>query len=799
MNRRLLLGLIVLALSLPAPLAGRASETRVAIPGLFAPVTLITDRSGIPHLRATNLHDLYVAWGWVVARDRLWQLVYTRAQGEGHVHRWLGNDELQTDGGAQLFRLSERAEAIWQRDRADSAVALAVEAYAMGINAYLSQCRAGLTPWPDELRRLNERPRDWRPADTYALLLGLGVTLDLGFPQIAESRAITERGASWPAERRRFEDDHPGDTIPDSAATRLYGAWPRANDWTHARATELPATTLALAGPITRVFPEHAADGSDRASNAFAVGGARTTSGRPILGNDPHLALGTPGPFHVIHVSIPGVVDAIGADVPGLPAVVSGRNRRCAWGVTALSADVLDVYADTLDASGQRVRWQGDWQRIVERPFDMNYRFLGVSIPIPSLVQVRRYTPHGAVLVHDKKKHLALTVRWSATEDERITMRRLIGMERSASASEIAASFRTLVTPTINCVTADVDGAVIYQTVGLVPRRPFPFSRGVLPSDGRHEWAGFIPPDSMPSWQAGPHAFVANGNNRPVGTAYPQEWTRYDFDHDRFESLKRRLGGDDQITLADAASVQNDTYSRAGARSTPALIAAVEALDSLTPRELAALDTLRHWDFMARRGRVAPTLNRAWWNSLQRRSRTEGLPNLTLAGLTGRAQRAFRKPGSEEPEPPTVAAREALKMALDSLTAQYGQDMRTWTWGRAHQARFSHPLADLDGPMRWESAPIAVDGDGSTVSVGGTRVPFNRDVTAGPAFRHVVDLAYPDSSWGVVPPWNSATQRVDLKRRWADHRYVPFLLDWARVSANGLESVRLEPGVATKR
>ncbi|MEO5989308.1 MAG: penicillin acylase family protein [Candidatus Eisenbacteria bacterium] len=799
MNPRFLTAFITLVLLLPSLLAGGASEARVLLPTLSAPVSLITDLDGIPHVRAGNLRDLYTAWGWVVARDRLWQLVYTRAQADGIVHRWLGNTQLLSDGGAQLFRLHERAIEIWQRDRADTNLAQAIVAYTAGINAYLAGCRSGQQPWPAELQRLNARPRDWRPEDTVALLLGLGITLDLDFSEIGESRAMTDKGADWLTKRRRFESDHFGDTIPDTAAARLYAAWPRAGAVHSAAPAELPGSTLTLDASFHMAFPEHEADGSDRASNAFAVGGGRTESGRPILGNDPHLAFGAPGPFHVIHISVPGVLDAIGADVPGLPAIVSGRNARCAWGVTALSADVLDVYADTLDASGRKVRWQSGWRPIVQKSYDLRYRLLGVAVPVPALAQVRRYTPHGPVLVYDRKKHLALSARWSALEDGRITLRRVVGVERSGSAPEVAERFRTLVTPTINCVAADVDGAVIYQTVGLVPRRPFPFTRGVLPSDGRHEWAGFIAADSMPAWRAPGNTFIVNGNNRPVGTRYPEPFMRYDFDHDRFAQMSQRLAGDARMTLADAASVQNDTYSRAGERSTPALLAALGSLEGLTPRELAALDTLRHWDHMARRGRVAPTLNRAWWNCLQRRSGTEGVPNLTLAGLTGRAPEALRQPGGDRTESPRIAARRALGMALDSLTAQLGPDIRRWTWGRAHGARFRHPLSALDARARWEPGPTPIDGDGSTVSVGGTRMPFSPEVTHGPVYRQVVDLALPDSSWGIVPPWNSAVHRVDLRQRWADHRYVPFLMNWERITARALESVRLEPAPGARR
>src|SRR6266542_6874233 len=121
-----LLGSVVCA----RPLAGAERSSRVQTPDLAQPVTVTTDRWGIPHIRAASLDDLYYAWGWVAARDRLWQMVWMRAGGDGQTHRWLGNSALQLDGGAQLFRLRERSHAIWEREHGDSTVRTALERFA---------------------------------------------------------------------------------------------------------------------------------------------------------------------------------------------------------------------------------------------------------------------------------------------------------------------------------------------------------------------------------------------------------------------------------------------------------------------------------------------------------------------------------------------------------------------------------------------------------------------------------------------------------------------------------------------
>lgn len=769
----------------PVAVAARPGSRR-PLAGLAAPARIVTDRWGVTHVRAASLPDLYLAWGYATGRDRLWQLALVRAQAQGLTHRWFGNDALLADGGAQLFRLRERADAIWARDQSDPALRSALEHYAAGINAAIAERFApgAARGRRDEFDRLGIRMAPWRPQDTVLLLLGYGITLDLDLPEFAEAHAIGEHGAAWLEARRRFEAGGVYTTIPGTG---------RPDDSLRADAVRRPDDTLpsGTLAALARAFPPRDGDGADRASNEFVIGPGRSTSGKPILGNDPHLHLTTPGPFHVVHLEIPGLLDAVGAEAPGLPTLASGRNRRCAWGVTALSVDMVDVYRDSLSADGRSILTPGGPVPVVTRPFDLRYSVLGIRVPVPSFVQQRRYTPHGPVLVWDPKHHRALSARWSAMEDERITLRRLVGIEQSRSAAEVTARWRTLVTPGFNVVAADVDGAALYQTCGLVPRRPFPFTRGVLPSDGRHEWAGFVDPDSMPAWRLPADGFAVNANNLPAAN---MGWRRFDWWQDRAARMAQRFAGDRSVTADDAISVQNDVVSRAAERAVPLLLACADSLrGTLGPRERAALDTLRAWDHVARRDRTAPTIYRAWWATLVRRGGVEGLPGLALAALASRAPGALTDPRTHAPVTPARAAIEALPLALDTLAARLGADPHRWTWGRAHLARFEHPFTDAFHEPGWEPPLTAEDGDGSTVAVGASSMPWDLRVTHGPAFRHVVDLADTTRSWGVVAPWNSAATPVDLRATWARHGVVPFLLDFAAAERAAVATIDLTP------
>src|SRR5262245_32480004 len=351
-----LTGLALLAGAGAARAPARAGGDGVlTLPGLSRPVRVVTDRWGIPHVRAENLSDLYLAWGFVTARDRLWQLETTRRAASGSLWEWFGNRTLTADGGAQLFRLRERAEHIWERERSSPSVREPLERYAAGINAWIERCRSGAEPWPAEFQRLGRTPSEWRPEYAYMVLLAQALLLDLDLPELDEADAIRVHGMSWEVARERFERDMTVPSIPDSVARRLYGAAPGRTGATlppAPGAATAPALLAEARRTVSGWLPAATREPEDRASNFFAVGPGRSARGAPLLANDPHLGLSDPSPLHVIHLSVPGQLEVAGASVPGLPLIVSGRNERCAWGLTASGADVMDVYADTLSRDG---------------------------------------------------------------------------------------------------------------------------------------------------------------------------------------------------------------------------------------------------------------------------------------------------------------------------------------------------------------------------------------------------------------------------------------------------------------
>ncbi len=756
------------------------------IPGPVHDVTIITDRWGIPHLRAESTDDLYYAWGWVTGRDRLWQIAYARQAGRGELWRWFGNDKLRDDGGAQLLEFGAMADRVWRRERSDTTTRRALERFTDGINALLEECRSGARPWPEEFRRIGHTPEDWEPADSIVLLLGMGLLLDFAVPELNEETTVNEKGAEWMAARRRWDLEFDYRTIPEGAA----GANVPATASREPASPPTPARGQPTGQHLADIDLEARAretlgdwllerEPDQRASDIFAVGPRRSASGRPMLANDLHLSPTNPAQLYLVHFEVPGVVRAAGACVPGLPSIVSGRNDRCAWGVTSLAADVVDVWADTLSADGKSVRYKGQWVPIREEPFTMQFRLPG-GILIPPLGQVRRYTPHGPVLVYANKRGIAYSCGW-ARDESKVTLARMIGLEQSQSAEEVAERWRTLVTPGLNVVTADVNGSVIYQPVGQVPMREFEPGFGPLPGDGAHEWSAVLTSAELPSWRVPPDGHVVNGNNLPAAGLDLRTWTRYDWPQDRPLRLDQLLSAKRRHTLEDMARIQNDIHSLPAERMVPRLLRAVDSVSSsLDPRARQAIDSLRAWNLSARRDRVGPTLHRSWFAALSRRFELDGRQGLTIAALDGRAPEALKG------ETPTSAAVAALDTALTYLEAEFGPDLSTWRWARGHRARFRHSLS-RDTSRSMEPSPVPADGDNGTPSVGPSRLPWSTEFTHAPVMRHLVDLAVAESSLVILPPGNSgdpaSAHSRDHLQKWADHQYVPLLMDWARISA----------------
>jgi len=390
-----LLGLLVaLATVLVLP-AAAAPTARIDVAGLSMPVTVTRDSNGIPHVYADSEHDLYFMQGWIHAEDRLFQMDLSRRQASGTLAELLGAAALSSDVELRTVGLRRAAE------RSAGAVSSAAQshlaAYAEGVNAWVAA-----HPLPPEYAALEITSfSPWTPVDSLVIAkliafslsfdLDVETTLTLAAYQAAGAVGGFDGAALFSADLWRSAPFDPASTVPDATAGASTVA-------AGSSASASPSTALARA--VSRLSPaalDLARDYAERArrvpllaralhpaedfqgSNEWAVSGVHTADGRPLLANDPHLALGTPATFHQIHLRCPACrVDVHGSGFPGTPYVILGQNRRIIWGATTNPLDVTDVYQeqvvpDAASPSGLSTVYQGQQEPIIPLPEVFRY------------------------------------------------------------------------------------------------------------------------------------------------------------------------------------------------------------------------------------------------------------------------------------------------------------------------------------------------------------------------------------------------------------------------------------------
>jgi len=343
--RKLLLALLFLAALLLAAFLVLVASTfpresgSVRVPGISAAVSIEMGPHGVPTIRAANETDALFGLGYVHARDRLWQMEYQRRIGAGRLAEILGPQLVETDTFLRTIGFHRAAESAWRR--LSEPARRKIEAYVGGVNAYLATSRAR----PVEFRLLRCAPAPFDPVD--ALVWAKLMAWDLGGN--ARDEIARVRLAAAVGEERAAELLPP---VPPDFTILQDGEWKMpairsASSLVPSPVSRVPALLFAR---LDAAFARAGArdDDGGMGSNSWVVAGSRTTTGKPILANDPHLGLRTPSVWYLARLVSPGW-SVTGATLPGLPGVVIGRNDRIAWALTSLEPDVEDLFVEDVD------------------------------------------------------------------------------------------------------------------------------------------------------------------------------------------------------------------------------------------------------------------------------------------------------------------------------------------------------------------------------------------------------------------------------------------------------------------
>jgi penicillin amidase len=761
--------------------SGTASDAAAEVSGLGDTVRVVYDDRAVPHVFAANELDAYRALGYVVARDRLFQLYLQTMAATGRLTEIAGAQALPLDREMRRLGLPRAAERKVAAAQADGPVMRIAAAYAEGVNAYVDAMpRAAL---PLEFRLLGVTPPRWRPIDSYHLLNRMGWTLASISLEHDRARAAALVGDS--AAAALFPD-----ATPIQEPIQPNGAHQARVDRRRLPPPGTPdSTALVTAQALEAFAPERlladaARDDEPRsmASNNWAVSPRRTAAGHALLAGDPHLDLTLPSIWYEAHLVVPSTLDAYGVTIPGAPAIVIGFNRDVAWTFTNTGADVMDLYAEQVDDVRHPARYMldGAW-RPLERRVEA-YRGRGGEVLATDTVY---YTHRGPMRL---ARGRWLSMRWTVLEGGRELAGFADGM-RARSAEEfqrvMSASYEA---PAQNMLAADRGGHIAIRSTGRFPIRAGD-GDGARIRDGRlsaSDWRGALAVPDYPQAADPAQGYLASANQQPVDPATTRQWWGGSYDPWRAMRINTLLRADSSVTPDAMRRYQTDRGSARADLFAPYFVEAARRV--LARREPGASDALANgakvlagWNRRYERGdRHAVVFEAAMrllaartWDELRGADGARVTPpSAVLAALLADSSSVWwddrTTPALERRD--DILASSLEDAFTESVRAHGAPDSEGWRWDHVQHAAAKHVL-QLPALSALDLPP---NGGPETLS------PTAGSGVHGASWRMVVELGPQVRAWVTYPGGQSGDP--------ASARYRDHLPTW---TAGELEPARV--------
>ncbi|MBL0939464.1 MAG: penicillin acylase family protein [Gemmatimonadaceae bacterium] len=782
------------------------TEANARIASLGADVDIRYDHRSVPHIFASNDLDAVRALGYVVARDRLFQLEVQSRAGEGTLTELVGEVALPADRETRQLGMPRSAEQRMTTMDTSGTLFRVLAAYADGINAYRTSLSTAQLPV--EYKLLQKTPREWLPVHSMHLLNRMGYTLahsplELDFLRARALVGDSAARAMWdasspiqepiqPAPRNVPREDMgrlPAPGAPDTAAARLVAALLDGPDGSAARRSS--PLQWARDGQNSE---ERFALQQERAfaSNNWAVSPSRSATGKALLAGDPHLELTLPSIWFEVHLVVPGVMDVGGVTIPGLPGVTIGYTRAFAWSFTNTGADVMDFWRESVDNADRPTSYllDGKQEPLVDTRVEQ-YRNQSGRVFATDTVY---YTHRGPM---SRQGREWLSMRWTVLEAGNELLGFYAGL-RAPTAQGFLDSLAVYYTaPAQNMIVADTAGTIAIRSTGRHPIRANR-ARGLDLFDGTtraSDWMGFRAVSQYPQSVNPAQGFLASANQEPIDPTLDSLYLGVDAHYEIWRALQinRLLRSDSSMTAdvmrsyhTNPGSVRADHFAPALVQAASRRIAAGDTSSSLK----SAHDMIAAWDrrytkdntgsrlFETTMSRTAALLWDEFIPSGQSATVVRPSESRVLQLLNDSASRWWddRRTTDVVEDRDRLLSR-ALVAAYDTLVTQFGNPQQTpWTWGRVAPARPRH-LLRLDG---FSAPPTPIDGGRGTLnpSVGSQYGNF------GASWRMVVELTTSPSVQGVYPGGQSGNP--------ASPRYLDRLPKWA----NGTLDTVLVPRTA---
>ena len=718
-------------------------EAKLALPptdlkldGVKEEVDVVFDDNRVPHVFAKNDNDAYFAQGYLVAHDRLWQMEFYTLAASGRLSEVVGERALELDRYNRRIGMADAAKKVYENGKKNAIFNDVLNAYAAGVNAYIKQLK--YKNLPVEYKIIGYQPEEWSPYKTILMMMNMRNVLNGGSDDYRMSNVLAKYGMDVVKD---LYPDYPSNESPIIPAGTKW-------NFTPVPVPAVPAEIAAKSSSDALAFdiPSHS---PEIGSNNWAVGGAKSATGLPILENDPHLQLTLPSIWYQMQLCTP-TMNVYGACLPGAPGVVIGFNKDVAWGVTNVGSDVMDFYQIKFKDKTKTEYWyNGAW-----KPTTMRVEEFVIKGKPESLKDTVFSTHHGPIVYNvaseknfNKNAPVGHAMRWVANEAEGSDLMAFYYLNRAKNYDDYRKALTYYIAPAQNFIFASNQNDIAITPNGKLPLKWKEQGKFIMDgSNPTHDWQGWIPADQNPTVRNPARGFVSSANQFSADPTYPYYLGWKFAPSERAIRINERLTKMEKATVDSLRLMQNDNFNVEARRVLPALMKVLEADSS--NKTNAAYQVLAKWNLKNDPSEMGATIFERWVRELRfaiwdDEFSPQGDKSPMLYPARDRTWVMMEKQPTakwfdnvttkDKQETMQDIVKSSFKATIDSLTMKLGpMTPETWAWTTVKSTDINH-LGRLPGFGR-QDIP---NGGGSGIVNATTEVN-------GPSWRMIVQL---DKGW----------------------------------------------------
>jgi penicillin G amidase len=759
-------------------------EGEIRTPFIKDNIEIYRDSMAIPYIIASNESDAAFGLGYVHAQERMFTMDIIRRAGDGALSEVIGKEMIPFD--KMFLTIGIKKFAFDNIGRIDPEVRQILSAYADGVNLYLREYKG---KYPVEFDILGYEPEEWKPEHSLAIIRLLGWELNIAWWVDYTYALITVKLGENKA--REFLPEY-NYTTPFSIPVAMRGK-------------DIDLSFLKTDREFRKYF---GFGGTQIGSNNWVVNDSASSSGKPIIANDPHLAYSAPGRWMAAVIK-GGKWDAAGVTLPGVPGVVIGKNKNISWVVTNLMADDADFYNEQIDSSGSNYMLNGKWEKLTLRK--VKIRVKNES----EIEHVIKYTHRGPIVtgIHpydvfydniDIRKP-ALSMRWTGNDfsDEMLAFYKI---NLAQNWNEFRNALSTFSLPGQNFLYADTEGNIGYQMGTRIPIRP----GTQLMYDGTttaSDWKGYLPFEQQHSILNPKDKFLATANNKVVKNLNYYITNLWE-PESRIERIYELLNSKQRHSSEDFMNYQMDQVSPYARTITGYLLNAFKGYGFTSENLKRSHDLLSRWDFNFDQYSQTPSIYVVFLDHLLKNIFLDELgddlynefvfigniPYRSLLRVLAENSSIINNIYTEAVETREQILRKSFVDAINDLEKNYGSDIRYWQWGELHKVEFRHAFGGVSGIVDRvvNIGPFSLGGDGTTVF--NTEYPFIEGLEdfprfdhdrfendLGPTMRYIFDFARPDEFYLILNTGQSghilSPHYKDMTNLWLRGKYMKIRTD----------------------